>query len=283
MYVLDARGRLVPPGAVGELYTGGEGLADGYVGDEAESARSFGHFSADVQERLYRTGDVVRLDTQGRLAYLGRADDQVKLRGYRIELSAISDALKAHPQVKDSVVVVTGDNSAEKRLVAAVVPTPRTGPESEPGTELGTGELRDLLSGTLPSYMVPTLWALVENIPLTPNGKVDRKALAAVAGPAVRSAPAATAVERSAAEDVLAQVSALFAEAIERTGGRSDGEAHAIAADTDFFACGGTSLGAVQLIRLVKERLGVTLKLRALLLSPTPAGVVLLVAKAVTK
>ncbi|WP_405710467.1 amino acid adenylation domain-containing protein [Streptomyces xanthophaeus] len=275
VYVLDERGRRVPPGAVGELYTGGEGLADGYAGDEAESARRFGHFSADVQERLYRTGDVVRLDTRGRLAYLGRSDDQVKLRGYRIELTAISDALKAHPQVKDSVVVVTGDNSAEKRLVAAVVP--------QPGAAPGTGELRDLLSGTLPAYMVPTLWTVVDSIPLTPNGKVDRKALAAVAGPAGPSAPAATEAARSAADDALARIAALFTEAIARTGSCSDAEAQEIGADSDFFVSGGTSLGAVQLIRLVKDRLGVTLRLRDLLLTPTPAGVLLLVDKAQNK
>jgi amino acid adenylation domain-containing protein len=273
VYVLDGRGRLVPPGAVGELYTGGEGLADGYVGDEAETARRFGHFSPDVQERLYRTGDVVRLDTQGRLAYLGRSDDQVKLRGYRIELSAISDALKSHAEVKDSVVVVTGDNSAEKRLVAAVVPAP--------DAELGTGELRDLLAGTLPAYMVPTLWALVDSIPVTPNGKVDRKALAAVAVPAGQSAPAAAA--HPAADDALAQISTLFSDAIERTGSRSGTVPQEIGDDTDFFASGGSSLGAVQLIRLVKERLGVTLKLRDILLTPTPAGVLQLVEKARNK
>ncbi|WP_411106758.1 amino acid adenylation domain-containing protein [Streptomyces sp. cmx-4-9] len=275
VYVLDERGRRVPPGAVGELYTGGEGLADGYAGDEAETDRRFGHFSADVQERLYRTGDVVRLDTRGRLAYLGRSDDQVKLRGYRIELTAISDALKADPRVKDSVVVVTGDHSAEKRLVAAVVPAA--------GSTVGTGELRDLLSGTLPAYMVPTLWTVVDSIPLTPNGKVDRKALAAVAGPAGPSAPAATEAARTAADDTLARISGLFAEAIARTGSRADGEEQEIGADTDFFACGGTSLGAVQLIRLVKDRLGVTVKLRSLLLAPTPAGVLLLVDKAQDK
>jgi amino acid adenylation domain-containing protein len=271
VYVLDERGRQVPPGAVGELYTGGEGLADGYCGDEAETARRFGHFSADVPERLYRTGDVVRLDTRGRLTYLGRSDDQVKLRGYRVELSAISEALKAHPQVKDSVVVVTGDNSAEKRLVAALVTAPDAG--------LGTGELRDLLSGTLPAYMVPTLWAVVDSIPLTPNGKVDRQAIAAVAGPAVRSGPG-TAAARPASDALLVRISGLFTEAVERTGSRSGGVAQSIAADTDFFVSGGTSLGAVQLIRLVKDQLGVTLKLRAFLLTPTPAGVLQLVEKA---
>ncbi|MFD7337548.1 amino acid adenylation domain-containing protein [Streptomyces violascens] len=276
VYVLDDRARQVPPGAVGELYTGGEGLADGYCGDEAETARRFGHFSADVHERLYRTGDVVRLDTQGRLAYLGRSDDQVKLRGYRIELSAISDALKAHPQVLDSVVVVTGDNSAEKRLVAAVVLAPEIAVP-------GTGELRDLLSGTLPGYMVPTLWTVLDSIPVTANGKVDRKAIAALAGPVGPAVPTGTAATRSEESDTLARISELFTEAIERTGSSSGGDAPRIGADTDFFASGGTSLGAVQLIRLVKDRLGVTLRLRDVLLAPTPAGVRQLVKKAVDK
>ncbi|MGW4059295.1 non-ribosomal peptide synthetase [Amycolatopsis sp. NPDC004747] len=256
VYVLDDRGRLVPPGAVGELHAGGDGLADGYVGDEAETARRFGRFSADVPERLYRTGDVVRLDTRGRLTFLDRVDDQVKLRGYRIELTAISDALKAHPEVKDAVVVVTGGNSAEKRLVAAVV--------LGPAATVGTGELKELLSDRLPAYMVPALWTVVESVPLTPNGKVDRDALAAVAGPA-RKAAAPEAGD-------LAAIVALFAEAIETTGTGS-GERPQVDADTDFFGHGGTSLGAVQLIRLMKERLSISLRLRDFLLTPTPAGV----------
>ncbi|MGH3758445.1 amino acid adenylation domain-containing protein [Actinophytocola sp.] len=261
VYVLDERGRQVPPGAVGELYTGGEGLADGYVGDEAETARRFGHFSPDVPERLYRTGDVVRLDTRGRLAFLDRADDQVKLRGYRIELSAISDALKAHPQVKDAVVIVTGGDSAEKRLVAAVV--------LALGSTIGTGELKELLSGSLPAYMVPVLWTVVESIPLTPNGKVDRDALAAIAEPAGNvAAPQA----EPAAADELERIVALFAEAIETTGTHA-GRRSQVDADTDFFAHGGTSLGAIQLIRLIKERLSISLRLREFLLTPTPAGV----------
>ncbi len=265
VYILDERGRLVPPGAAGELYAGGEGLADGYIRDDAETARRFGRFSPDVPERLYRTGDLARLDTRGRLTYLGRSDDQVKLRGYRIELSAINDALKSHPQVKDAVVVVTGEHSAEKRLVAAVV--------AAPGSSLGTGELRDLLSGRLPGYMVPALWLVTRAIPVTRNGKVDRDSIAAAAVPA-----AATAAPSAAADSQLGSISSLFAEAIEATTD-SPGGAQEMGPDTDFFVSGGTSLAAVQLIRLLKEQQGVAVRLRDFLLAPTPAGVLQLVEK----
>ncbi|QMU77048.1 amino acid adenylation domain-containing protein [Streptacidiphilus sp. PB12-B1b] len=176
VYVLDAAGRRLPPGAVGELYTGGAGLADGYLGDEAETARRFGRFSPDVPERLYRTGDLVRWDAEGRLCFLGRTDDQVKLRGYRIEPGAIGEALAAHPGVQDALVFAHGADSASKRLVAAVVPAA--------GARVEPAGLRASLERQLPAYMVPTLWTLVERLPVTPNGKVDRRALAAGARPA---------------------------------------------------------------------------------------------------
>ncbi|MFD0201764.1 MULTISPECIES: non-ribosomal peptide synthetase [Saccharothrix] len=262
VYVLDERGRRVPPGAVGELYAAGEGLAVGYLDDEAETARAFGHFSPEVDERLYRTGDVVRIDTRGRLRFLGRRDDQVKLRGYRVELSAISDALVAHPAVHDAVVAVTGDNSADKRLVAAVV--------LEAGQQTGTAELRDFLADRLPVYMVPVLWAVVDRIPLTGNGKVDRRALVAQAAPAGQRAPKPVVADRSADEGLVP----LFVEAI---GGEPT---TAVDADTDFFVVGGNSMGAVRLVKLVKDRLGVTLRLRDFLRTPTPAGLGQLVAKA---
>jgi acyl carrier protein len=268
VYVLDERRRLVPPGAVGELYAAGAGLADGYLGDEAETARSFGRFSPDVPERLYRTGDVVRIDTRGRLRFLGRRDDQVKLRGYRIELSAISDALTAHPEVHDAVVTVTDADSAEKRLVAAVVPVE--------GAELATAGLRDFLAHRLPSYMVPTLWAVVDRVPVTGNGKVDRRALAAVAAPAGQPSRISPAPARPG-DAGHEPVTELFAEAI----GQPDGAAITdLVADTDFFTVGGNSMGAVRLVRLVKQRLGVTIRLRDFLRDPTPAGLSLLVEKA---
>jgi amino acid adenylation domain-containing protein len=180
VYVLDERGRQVPPGAVGELYAGGAGLADGYLGDEAETARFFGSFSPEIRERLYRTGDLVRIDSRGRLRFLGRADDQVKVRGYRIELSAIGTALNAHPGVQDAIVTVTEGDSADKRIMAAVI--------LAPGAAATPADLRDRLAASLPPYMVPERWALVDRMPLTANGKIDRRALAALAGPAGKSA-----------------------------------------------------------------------------------------------
>ncbi|MGW2559530.1 non-ribosomal peptide synthetase [Streptomyces sp. NPDC001514] len=291
VYVLDARRRLVPPGAVGELYTGGAGLADGYLGDKHETARSFGAFSPDVPTRLYRTGDVVRIDRDGRLRFLGRADDQVKLRGYRVELSAISDVLTGHPEVQDAVVTVTDGDSAEKRLVAAVV--------LAAGAQVDAVGLRALLQERLPAYMVPTLWAVVDRLPVTANGKVDRRALAARAVPAAQAARAAAAgsagagaaapapapaqdVQKTAQEtaqetvrDLTEQIVELFTAVIE--GGEPEA---GVASDTDFFMVGGNSLGAVRLMRKVKERLGVTVRLRDFLLSPTPDGLRALVEKA---
>jgi amino acid adenylation domain-containing protein len=176
VYVLDRRARLLAPGAVGELYTGGEGLALGYVGDREETNRCFGFFSPDVPERLYRTGDLARIDRAGRLCFLGRADQQVKVRGYRIELGAITDALNNCPEVEDSVVTVTDGTTSDKRLLAAV--------RLAPGSTITPVALRDRLSEQLPSFMVPSLWAVVDRMPVTANGKVDRLALAAAALPA---------------------------------------------------------------------------------------------------
>jgi len=257
VHVLDERRRLVPPGAVGELCAAGAGLADGYVDDEAQTAKAFGVFSPDVPERLYRTGDLVRVDTSGRLRFLGRRDDQVKLRGFRVELSAITDVLAADARVRDAVVVATEGDSADKRLLAAVVPA---------DGDVRTEDLRDHLAERLPSYMVPVLWAVVDRIPVTGNGKVDRRALAAVARPAgQRPAP-------TVREDPLGPISDLFSRAL-----RQEAD---LEADTDFFTIGGNSMGAVRLVRLVRDELGVTVRLRDFLHSPTPDGLRLLIDKA---
>ena len=176
IYVLDKRARLLAPGAVGELYCAGEGLASGYINDKAETDRAFGFFSPDVPERLYRTGDLVRIDGAGQLRFLGRGDDQVKIRGFRIELHAIGESLNAQEGVENSVVTVTDGDSADKRLIAAVRLTP--------GTTVTPADLRDRLRDQLPSYMVPPLWAVVDQLPVTANGKIDRRRLAAIARPA---------------------------------------------------------------------------------------------------
>ncbi|MYT55972.1 AMP-binding protein, partial [Streptomyces sp. SID7834] len=285
VYVLDERRRVVPAGAVGELYAGGTGLADGYLGDEAGTARSFGTFSPDVDERLYRTGDVVRMDGLGRLRFLGRADDQVKLRGYRVELGAISDVLTAQPGVLDAVVHVTDGDSAEKRLVASVVLAPGGGTDAV--------ALRTVLKERLPAYMVPSLWAVVDRLPLTANGKVDRRALAARAVPAARAglpsstdgagraaAPAgpertAPAPPQESARSLTERIAELFTAVIE-----DPDAAVAVTGDTDFFMVGGNSLGAVRLMRRLKADLGVSVRLRDFLLAPTPDGLRALVEKA---
>ncbi|WIX92015.1 amino acid adenylation domain-containing protein [Amycolatopsis sp. DG1A-15b] len=175
VHVLDHRGRLLMPGAVGELYTAGAGLASGYLNDRAETDRAFGFFSPDVPARLYRTGDLVRLDGAGRLHFLGRADDQVKVRGFRIELSAIAEVLRAQDGVEESFVTVTEGDSTDKRLVAAVRLTP--------GAAVTPVGLRDRLRDELPSYMVPALWAVVDQLPITTTGKIDRRRLVAAARP----------------------------------------------------------------------------------------------------
>ncbi|WP_216215457.1 amino acid adenylation domain-containing protein [Amycolatopsis aidingensis] len=188
VFVLDRNARLVPPGAVGELYAAGSGLADGYLNDETETNGRFGRFSPDINERLYRTGDLVRLDPYGNLTFLGRADKQVKLDGHRIEPEEISTALARHPDIRDAVVVVARHADRSPQLVAAVVP--RQGADAEPRS------LRTFLSHLLPSYALPALWVVVDELPLTRNGKVDEQVLIESA---MASGPA-----RSGDRDVLA-------------------------------------------------------------------------------
>jgi amino acid adenylation domain-containing protein len=174
VYLLDGRGRLVPPGAVGELYTGGDGLAAGYFGDQQDTARAFGRLSPHVASRLYRTGDFARWDTQGRLRFLGRNDDQVKIRGCRVELGELRSVLVTHPDVADAIVTVCGDGSARELLAACV---PADGGLAVPNLVAFLGE-------RLPSFMVPAQWAVVPGFPLTATGKVDRDALRRSARPA---------------------------------------------------------------------------------------------------
>jgi amino acid adenylation domain-containing protein len=176
IYVLDKRGRLLMPGAAGELHAAGDGLASGYVNDQAETDRAFGFFSPDVPERLYRTGDLVRIDGAGQLRFLGRVDDQVKIRGFRVELHAISESLRAQVGVEEAFVTVTDGDSIGKRLIAAVRLTP--------DAAVTPADLRDHLRNELPSFMVPGLWAVVDHLPVTTTGKIDRRRLVAIARPA---------------------------------------------------------------------------------------------------
>ncbi|MCP4664330.1 MAG: AMP-binding protein, partial [bacterium] len=176
IYVLDRNLVPVPAGVPGELCIGGDGLARGYLFRPALTAEKFipNPFRSTPQrgERLYRTGDLVRTLADGSVEFLGRLDHQVKLRGFRIELGEIEAVLAAHPAVRETVVVADQGMGGVKRLVAYAVPEPETG-------ELGAGELRAYLGDSLPDFMVPAAFVLLDSLPRTPNGKVDRRALPA--------------------------------------------------------------------------------------------------------
>ncbi|MGH8297377.1 MAG: non-ribosomal peptide synthetase, partial [Steroidobacteraceae bacterium] len=173
IYVLDGRMQPVPVGVSGEVYIGGANVARGYLSRPALTAQRFvaDPFSLDADARLYKTGDLGRWRADGMLEYLGRNDDQVKIRGYRIELGEIEAQLLRHERVKEAAVVAREDVPGEKRLVAYV--TGRG--ESSPGIE----DLRGRLQAVLPEYMVPSVFVVLEKLPLTPSGKLDRRSLPA--------------------------------------------------------------------------------------------------------
>ncbi|NJQ04799.1 amino acid adenylation domain-containing protein [Streptomyces lonarensis] len=271
-YVLDAALRPTPPGVTGELYLAGDSLARGYPQRPGETAQ---RFLADPHgpagSRMYRTGDLVRRTPDGELAYVGRADDQVKVRGFRVEPDEIAAVLAEAPGVSRAAVVLdTGAGApAGGRLVAYLVPAADGGTGAEAGETRESGEsgesgggaatltaaVREHAARTLPGHMVPAAWAVLERLPLTPNGKLDRAALPA---PAQGGAPAGRG-PRTPREDVLC---ALFAEVL---------GVEQVGAEEDFFALGGHSLLAARLIGRVRESLGVELGIRVLFEAPTVA------------
>ncbi|MFF0433769.1 amino acid adenylation domain-containing protein [Streptomyces sp. NPDC004327] len=253
MRVAGADGLPAAPGTAGELYVGGAGVARGYLGRPALTAERFlPDPDATVPgARRYRSGDSAReLPAGGDHEYLGRLDHQVKIRGYRIELGEIENALTAHPEVRDTVVVVDEDAAGDKRLVAYWVAA------GSAADAAGPSELREHLGRTLPEYMVPNVFVGLDRLPLTINGKVDRRALPAPE--AVRPdldadfAAPATPVEKTLA-DVWAGLLS-----VDRVG-----------LDDDFFELGGHSMLATQAVAVAKERLGVPVTLRMLFDLPT--------------
>ncbi len=169
-YVLEANGQLVPIGVPGELYIGGDGLARGYFHRAELTAEKFvaSQFSGDPNAKLYKTGDLVRRLSDGAIEFLGRLDHQVKLRGFRIELGEIETVLARYPGVREAVVIVREDTAGDKRLVAYVTSDQQA---------LTVTPVREFLTGKLPNYMLPSAVVRMEAMPLTPNGKIDRKAL----------------------------------------------------------------------------------------------------------
>jgi amino acid adenylation domain-containing protein len=247
-YVLDDAGEAVPIGVAGELYLGGAGLARGYVHQPAETACRFvpDPFGSRGGARLYRTGDRVRWRASGTLEFLGRLDQQAKIRGVRIEPGEIEVALRAASSVREAVVVVRSASGRDPQLVAYV--SAHAG-----GERIDTDRLREHLGRTLPAYMVPSRVVVVERWPLTRNGKVDRAALPAPRETAAEAAP------QTAMEELIAGIWAAVLK--QDVGGR----------DAHFFELGGHSLVATQVVAQVRQVLGVEVPLRALFEAPTVA------------
>lgn len=253
IYVLDRRMNPVPAGAPGELYTGGDGLARCYLNRPALTAEHFvpNPFEDGPGGRLYKTGDLVRYRPDGVIEYLGRIDHQVKIRGFRIELGEIEAALAAHPGVRECVVLARQD-VGEKRLVAYVVPESRQGPTA--------GDMRGFLKAKLPDYMVPAAYVVLDVLPLTSNGKVDRAVLPVPDSANAPCASADLAAPHTPVEEVL---SGIWADVLNHD---------RIGIHDSFFDLGGHSLMATQVMSRVRRALGVELPLRVLFDTPTVAG-----------
>jgi thioesterase domain-containing protein len=250
-YILDPFGAPVPAGVAGELHIGGAGVARGYMNDSERTAAAFVANPFRPGETMYRTGDLGRLLADGNMEFLGRKDHQVKVRGYRIELGEIEYRLRQHEGVREAVVIARPDASGAAQLCAYAV--------AERGSGVTAAELRAYAAKTLPEYMLPSHITFLEELPLSANGKIDRKALPAPEGlreAGERTAPA-TETERMLAA-AWQELLGLPAEAI----GRSD----------DFFALGGHSLLAATLAARMTAELGVELPLPLLFRYPTIEG-----------
>ena len=262
LYLLDQNLRPVPTGVAGEIFVSGGGLARGYLGRPALTAERFvpDPFSSEPGARMYRSGDLARYLPDGELEYLGRSDSQVQLRGFRIELGEIEAAVRDHTRVEDAAVVLR-----EESLAAYVVPNAPNAPKSidvrgsaDSGGAAMIQNLREHLAARLPEYMIPGSFTMLDALPLTRNGKLDRKALPAPQ----RAQDSAYTAPRTETEAALV---ALWAEVLQR-------EPDELGIFGDFFALGGHSLSAVQVVSRIRERFAVELPLRVLFQAPTIAA-----------
>jgi len=253
LYVLDRHLNPEPVGVPGELYIGGAGLARGYLNRPELTAERFipNPFSREPGARLYRTGDLARYLADGNIEYLGRLDHQVKIRGYRIELGEIEAVLVTHPQVREAVVVAREDEPGDRRLVAYVVVEEEQSP--------GVSELRHHLKAKLPEYMVPAVFMMLDQMPLSPNGKVDRRALPAP-DQARPDLAASYVAPRTATEEVM---EAIWAEVL---------GLEPVGINDNFFELGGHSLLATQVMSRVRTAFEMEVPLRVLFEDQTVAA-----------
>ena len=250
LYIVDRDGNPAPIGVAGELLIGGEGVAKGYLNQPELTAEKFvpDTFSGARGASLYRTGDLARYLPDGRVEFGGRLDQQVKIRGFRIELGEIETQLASHPLVRECVVVAREDQAGDKRLVAYVV--------AEAGLAISAREMREWVKQRLPDYMVPSAFVLLERMPLSPNGKVDRKALPT-------PEPEATVVVGSMENPIEEMIANIWAEVLKTS---------AVTQTANFFELGGHSLLATKVVARIRQAMQVNLPLGAIFEFPTVAG-----------
>ncbi|MFH9354567.1 amino acid adenylation domain-containing protein [Kitasatospora sp. NPDC017646] len=255
VYVLDERLQPVPIGAPGELYVAGAGLARGYVGRPDLTAERFTACPFEPGARMYRTGDLVRWSADGQLHYLGRADDQVKVRGFRVELDEVRGVLAAFEGVRQAAVTAREEGPGDTRLVAYVVPQPEADGAALPAA------LRRFAAQRLPAHMVPAAVLVLDRLPLMSNGKLDQNALPEPEfGRSTASAGSAQNAPRNAQEQLLCE---LFARelGVDRVG-----------VEDNFFDLGGHSLLATQLVHRIRTAFDCEVSVRALFEAPTPGS-----------
>jgi len=263
VYVLDEGMRLVARGVVGELYIGGAGVARGYLGKAEQTGERFvpDGYGGERGGRLYRSGDLARWNVKGELEYVGREDQQVKVRGYRIELGEVEAVLCEQEGVKEAVVMVREDGRGERRLVGYGVA--EEGKEGKEGKEVEWEELRRHLGERLPGYMVPSGMVWMKELPLTPSGKVDRKALPEWEAGKEKGEGGKERENEGPGTETEELLAGIWSQVLGR---------ERVGIGENFFELGGHSLLAVQAVNRINERLGLELPLRILFDASTVAA-----------